>query len=207
MTNRSRRPLMSSDLREADPGDADRLAELEEERRFLLRSLVELEREHEAGDVDDADYDALKDGYTSRAAAVIHAIDEHQAAMPPREGVNWLRATLVITIVAIVAVGLGLLVARSSGQRLPGDTITGGTSPNQVATLLSEGRVLMNSDAPNAVAEASTRFLAVLDIEPDNVEALTYSGWLVAVASQMQDPPDADNLAAGKQFLEKAITI
>ena len=30
----------------------DRLAELEEEQRFLLRSLSDLEREYEAGDVD-----------------------------------------------------------------------------------------------------------------------------------------------------------
>ena len=49
----------------------DRLAELEEERRFLLRSLADLEREHEAGDVDRVDYRALKDGYTVRAAAVL----------------------------------------------------------------------------------------------------------------------------------------
>jgi hypothetical protein len=47
----------------------DRLAELEEERRFLLRSLTDLEREHDAGDVDDLDYETLKDGYTVRAAA------------------------------------------------------------------------------------------------------------------------------------------
>ena len=33
----------------------DRLAALEEERRFLLRSLTDLEREHDAGDVDDLD--------------------------------------------------------------------------------------------------------------------------------------------------------
>ena len=51
----------------------DRLAELEEERRFLLRSLDDLEREHEAGDVDDRDYETLQDGYTVRAAAVLRA--------------------------------------------------------------------------------------------------------------------------------------
>ena len=32
----------------------DRLADLEEDRRFLLGSLTDLEREHDAGDVDDA---------------------------------------------------------------------------------------------------------------------------------------------------------
>ncbi len=39
--------------------DLDQLAEREEERRFLLRSLADLEREHDAGDIDDADYATL----------------------------------------------------------------------------------------------------------------------------------------------------
>ncbi len=51
----------------------DRLAALEEERRFLLRSLADLEREREAGDVDDVDYRELRDGYTVRAAATLRA--------------------------------------------------------------------------------------------------------------------------------------
>ena len=40
----------------------DRLAELEEERRYLLRSLRDLEREREAGDVDDEDYQTSLSG-------------------------------------------------------------------------------------------------------------------------------------------------
>jgi hypothetical protein len=198
---------MSSDLH-AGSVDPDRLAELEEERRFLLRSLSDLEREHEAGDVDNEDYVALKDGYTARAANVLRAIDDGRSALPvakPRNRTKLMAFAVGVILVALVA---GWLVARSSGQRLPGDTITGGTSPNQVATLLSEGRVLMGSDAPNAISDASQRFLAVLDIEPNNVEALTYSGWLVALASQQQDSATgATNLQAGKAFLEKAIAI
>ena len=54
----------------------DRLAELEEERRYLLRSLKDLERERDAGDVDEADYLTLRDGYTVRAAAVLRQIED-----------------------------------------------------------------------------------------------------------------------------------
>ena len=43
----------------------DRLAELEDERRFLLRSLRDLDAELVAGDVDHDDYETLRDGYTS----------------------------------------------------------------------------------------------------------------------------------------------
>ncbi len=64
----------------------DRLAELEEERRYLLRSLKDLERERAAGDVDDDDYDTLKDGYTVRAA-VGAAPDRERSTCPRPEGV------------------------------------------------------------------------------------------------------------------------
>ena len=49
----------------------DRLAQLEEERAFLLGSIRDLDREHEVGDVDDADYQTVRDGYVARAAAVL----------------------------------------------------------------------------------------------------------------------------------------
>ncbi len=53
---------------------------LEEDRAYLLRSLDDLEREHDAGDLDDADYLVLKEDYTARAAEVLRALGEWQAA-------------------------------------------------------------------------------------------------------------------------------
>ena len=53
---------------------------LEEDREYLLRSLDDLEREHDAGDLDDADYQVLKEDYTARAAEVLRALGERQAA-------------------------------------------------------------------------------------------------------------------------------
>jgi hypothetical protein len=53
-------------------------AELEamsQEREFLLRSLRDLEAEHDAGDIDETDYQTLRDDYTARAAAVLRAIE------------------------------------------------------------------------------------------------------------------------------------
>jgi tetratricopeptide (TPR) repeat protein len=50
-------------------------AELEDERSFLLDSLEDLERERAAGDLSDADYAALHDRYTRRAAEVLHALE------------------------------------------------------------------------------------------------------------------------------------
>lgn len=53
---------------------------LEEERDFFLRSLRDLEVEHDAGDIDDADYAALKDDYTVRAATVIRQLSGRSPA-------------------------------------------------------------------------------------------------------------------------------
>ena len=183
----------------------DRLAELEEERRFLLGSIADLERERGAGDVDEADYNALRDGYTARAANVLRAIDEGRSALPPKPPRNWKRLVAVTAAVVVFGIVAGVLVARNAGQRDPGDTITGGTSPNRVASLLTEARALLEA---GDFGNASERYLEVLDTEPKNVEALTYAGWVLAVSAQQQ-PADAASglLARAKELLDEAIDV
>jgi tetratricopeptide (TPR) repeat protein len=55
-------------------------AELDDERAFLLDSLEDLERERAAGDLSEADYAALRDRYTQRAADVLRALDRDDSA-------------------------------------------------------------------------------------------------------------------------------
>src|SRR6476646_635957 len=118
----------------------DRLAELEEERRFLLRSINDLDREHQYGDVDDHDYQVLRDGYTARAATVLRAIEEGQEKVAqgkprrPKVIAAWIIGTVAVASLA------GWLVARSSGQRLPGQSISGGLPGDEVAQKLTEAR-------------------------------------------------------------------
>src|SRR5579872_5112940 len=52
--------------------------ELAEERDFLLRSLRDLDDERGAGDVDEGDYEVLKEGYTARAAAVLRELESRR---------------------------------------------------------------------------------------------------------------------------------
>src|SRR5437763_13791972 len=106
--------------------DRDVLADLEEQRRFLLQSLKDLDRERDAGDIDDDDYRTLKDDYTARAAAVLHAIEDSKTGMVEQRQTRRRRSTkvtaFVVTGVVAVAIGGGVLVASTSGQRAPGQT-------------------------------------------------------------------------------------
>jgi len=118
--------------------DLDGLARLEGERRFLLRSLNDLEREYEAGDVDQADYVALKDGYTARAAVTLRAIERGRAILPATRRTSAARVALWVVGILVVACLAGWGLARSSGTRLPGETITGGLPADEVALALTE---------------------------------------------------------------------
>jgi tetratricopeptide (TPR) repeat protein len=186
-------------------------AELEEERDFLLRSLEDLERERAAGDVDDTDYATLRDGYTSRAATVLRRLssDEDDAApvagsqRPPRR-----RAPLVAWVVIVVAVAVmsGWLVARFSGERLPGQIASGNIESDSVSGLLSDARQRL---APNDPEPAMQLYAQVLELEPDNVEALTYLGWLSALSARsIEDDDEAtQRFQTGLVLLRQATTI
>jgi hypothetical protein len=158
----------------------DQLSELEEERRFLLRSLADLEREYQAGDVDEADYHTLKDGYTVRAAQVLRAIDEQRASLPPRRRRRPIVvAAWVLGTVALAALS-GWAVAQFSGQRLAGQTITGGLPGDEVNAILAEARANLGTDA----VAAANLYQQALEKDPRNNEALTYLSWLVIISSQ-----------------------
>jgi hypothetical protein len=137
---------------------------LKEERDFLLRSLKDLDAEHEAGDIDEVDYQSLKDDYTARTASVLRAIEARSAPprrksrpaapapaasapAPPapatqylgrttaeRSRRRWRLAAVAALILAVGAVA-GWAVTASSGSRLPGQTATG----NQQTTGTGQG--------------------------------------------------------------------
>lgn len=157
----------------------DRLAELEEERRFLLGSIADLDREHDVGDVDEHDYVVLRDGYTARAATVLRAIDQGSEALPgARRTRRSVTAAWAIGVLIVASVA-GWGVARWSGQRTPGQTMTGGVAVDDVTAKLAEARALIATD-PQRTAEL---YREVLDVDPDNAEARTYTSWLLALSA------------------------
>ena len=178
-------PVMTS-----EPGtrvNPDRLASLEEERRFLLRSLADLEREHDAGDVEADDYRELRDGYTARAAAILRSIESGRAALPQRPPVDWRRRIVGgVAVVALIGVVWWALSA-SSAQRLPGQQISGLDPRDQSQVLLSQARSLQTTD-PAAAAEL---YGEVLERDPRHAEALAYRGWTLALSVIGTDDADA----------------
>ena len=169
----------------------DRLGELEEERRFLLRSLRDLDAERAVGDVDDDDYVTLRDGYTARAADVLRQIEAGHAALAPRRPRRWARLAAGLAAVVAVAAGAGWLVARSSGERLAGQQITGADPRQDLDAKLVQARVLTGTDVPAALM----LYDEILTEQPEHPEALTYRSWLLYVSSLQAGVPEVRDLA------------
>lgn len=192
---------MSDRLSQRTRWDPDALARLEDERDHLLASLEDLDREYAAGDLDEADYAELRDGYTVRTAQVVRAIEAGLATAPAPRTRRWSRIVLGLVAVIGLAVAAGVVVARSSGQRFPGQEITGGI-PGDVAALLAEARLLLGVDPLRAQA----LYTEVLAERPEHPEALAYSGWLLALNS-LDAEEDLRTLAldTAQRTLERAI--
>ncbi len=162
--------------------DLDALADLEEQRRFLLQSLEDLDSEREAGDIDDVDYRTLKDDYTARAAAVLHAIEESKAGLVAQRRARPRRSTkvtaLVIAGVVALAVGGGVLVASTSGARVPGQTVSGKIPSDVNDQLVAAQQALANGKAVDALK----LYDKVLEQDPSNGQALTFRGWILESA-------------------------
>ena len=135
----------------------DRLADpLEDERLSLLRSLKDLDTEHQAGDLSDETYHALRNETEARAVAVLRALEARNGAGELAVGLRELRAgasgngqrsgagrpatsrrrSLLITAAAVVgaaAIVVPLLLSAVK-SRSPNAPITGvnvsGTNPN-----------------------------------------------------------------------------
>ncbi|MGH9041446.1 MAG: tetratricopeptide repeat protein [Acidimicrobiia bacterium] len=190
--------------------DPDELAALESERDFLLRSLDDLEAERAAGNLEDGRYQALRDDYTARAAAVLRSIEEGFDARPAPPPVSWRHRLVAVGAIVAFAGVAAVLLAGALGQRLPGESVTGNAQsdrrealegqvrrhPDNAAAHLALARHLLDSgEAADAVAE----FDAATRLDPDNPEAAAYAGWVVFLAARSQSgdpgaarPPSGD---------------
>ena len=162
-------------------GEVERGA-LVDQRDFLLRSLEDLEREHDAGDIDDGDYAALKDDYTARAAGVLRSLEaEHPAPVPAAPRSSWRRRAVVALGVGAFAVLAGGLVAHVAGRRDSGQTVTGGTRQ----TVTEKLNAALGDANRGDFASSLDLYDQVLELQPDNVEAQTYRGWVQTLSGDV----------------------
>jgi tetratricopeptide (TPR) repeat protein len=169
---------------------------------FLRRSLIDLDAERAADDLSAEDYARLHDEYTLRlaralrgdAGAVNAGQSTHAAAMPAggdqasggtaavaagratgsgTRDRRWLRPAAWVLFVLALAVGGGVLVARSSGSRTSGESLTGDIREGLTSRL---DQCLELSQGGQAL-DAVKCYDGVLKDQPSSVEALTYRAW------------------------------
>ena len=154
--------------------------ELEEERDFLLASLQDLERERQAGELSERDYQALHADYTARAAVVLRALEPGRSrparpSQPPRPVKT--RRPLVVTlgVVLLVAAVAGGAVAAFSGPRDPGAPMTG-SLPDTPSGKMQRALQL---ESEGKAADALRIYDELIRADPRNIAALSYRGWLL----------------------------
>jgi tetratricopeptide (TPR) repeat protein len=108
-----------------------------------------------------------------------------------------------MVLVLAIASTAGWFVARESGQRLPGDSLSGGIVMSN-ANLLARASQLGFSDPEQAIA----LYTQVLDLDPDNIEALTYRGWIRALSARdMEGEQGVSTLLEAFKDLKRAVEI
>lgn len=174
---------------------------LEKERDFLLDSIEELDREHVSGALDDREYVSLRDQHVVRAAAVLRtlSITKKQpvtSQAKAKKVASWLnirqRRLWMLGIGALVAISVAgifqVVSSRDDGQ------ITGDVASSSVALL----QQAQTQTASGKAADAVKTYDKVLKLDPNNVQALTYRGWLLNLAGLHDE---------GYAYIQRAIDV
>jgi tetratricopeptide (TPR) repeat protein len=192
-----------------------------------LRALRELAFEHDAGHISDADYAELRARYESEAAAALTALDhlgpiaapapavarESRAAAPGR---GWrhpaaLAASAIALLVFGVLLGVGIVRYTEPDQTAampPGmppmaatpEAPAAGGAPRAVSPEMMRGmlQAARGSLSEGRYSEAIAAYQAVLKRDPQNVDAMTHLGLIVAIGGH------ADSAL---ETFDKALTI
>ena len=172
-----------------------------DDRSFLERSIADLDAEHAAGDLSDDDHRDLKARYEAKLAAL--DADAPRLREQSEKVARGRGRSIVVTVVIVLAVGVGggFAVARWSGARKPGETVTG-TVPSTSAQKLAQAAQLATD---GKVLEALKVYDGVLKENPRDVRALTYKGWLLRnVGVESNEPALAKQ---GVDYLEQATEL
>jgi tetratricopeptide (TPR) repeat protein len=175
-------------------GQADREQErwfLNDQRDFLLRSIDDAAREHDAGDLATADYDVLRRRDETRLAeveadlAALGPVTADPAVPEPEPGPvvprsrrsTWRLVGIVATSLLIL-LGAGILVNHAVNPALPGQAVSGSITQSkeqQIEGELQQAAILNNNGNAAGALQLYDRILAD---DPDDPVALAASGWV-----------------------------
>ena len=144
-------------------------------REFLTRSLGDLDREHEAGDLTDADHEQLRDEYERKLAALNHPIS---AGAPAKARRGLVAAS--VGFVVVVALAAGFLVAHFAGRRDPGQPLVGGGPQAASASAIPADLArCIELEGGGDGTEIVHCYQGLLDADATDAAALTYFGWFL----------------------------
>jgi tetratricopeptide (TPR) repeat protein len=191
--------------------DDDQAAALQGEKTLALRALRELELDHENGLLAEPDYAHLRARYEARAGAIIEQLDRlvprprpaasAAAQTPAGRPVPWTQRPAVLAAggvgLLLFGVALGMLVVRHSDPTPPEPAAAaaspapppgaaggaggarGPLSKEMLAGMLQAAHASLDA---GRYQEAISAYKAVLQREPDNVDAITHLGVILALA-------------------------
>jgi tetratricopeptide (TPR) repeat protein len=193
------------------PLPPDPREQLLEQKRQALRSLRELDFEHESGHISDDDHADLRARYEGEAAAVLSELDRLGVVAPPErpEPVRAARASawrhpLALTASAlgllVFGVGLGAGIVRYTTPEPPRENAMAGARPQMPPDMpgappggAAGGRTITpeilqgmlqaarQSLFEGRYTEAIAAYQAVLKRQPKNVDAMTHLGLIVGI--------------------------
>lgn len=174
----------------------------------LLRSLDDLDDEFAAGDLDRSDYDTLRNDYTVRIADEMRRVKGEQISAATDDVGRTRRWLLVTAVVGLFAVGAGVLVAYTAGERGVNDGLTGTIDENPRQKTLR----CQQLGTTGQMLESLECFDEVLLEDPQNVEAMTYRGWYLMLttssAEQAGNTEEAIELMASAiSYLDRAVAL
>jgi tetratricopeptide (TPR) repeat protein len=145
-----------------------------EEREHLLASLDDLDAELAAGDIDEIDYATLRDDYTARTAKLTRALGGAPVRRTRAVGVATShRAVWILSVLAIAGFAAWAMV-QFSGARGVGETASGEIRLSTASLLNTAAQEFGQGNVERSIE----LYGDVLEIQPTNVEALTYRGWI-----------------------------
>jgi tetratricopeptide (TPR) repeat protein len=169
-------------------GDDEERWALNDQREFLLRSIADSEREHDAGDMATADYEVLRQRDEVRLAEVDAELEALGPAVPlPSEPVDATvrprrfstrRRVGIVASCLLIAAGAGILVNHAVNPALPGQPVSGSvtiTKEQQIGDELQQADILNNQGKGQAALQLYDK---VLGEDPNDPRALAASGWL-----------------------------